>query len=72
MSFILFAPDCPNTSLQAPIKEGLTISSPNGIQFFLHLAICNDIKYDAVRSEVSVVKAWEIIAFSILCASFYA
>ena len=36
---------------------------------FLHLAICNDIKYDAVRSEVSVVEAWEIIFFSILNAS---
>ena len=36
--------------------------------FFYYLAICNDIKYDAVRSEVSVFEAWEIIFFSILSA----
>jgi hypothetical protein len=30
---------------------------------FLHLVICNDIKNDAVRSEVSVFEAWEIIFF---------
>ena len=39
----------------------------NGIRF-LHLALCNDIKQDAVRSEVSVVEAWEIILFSIVGA----
>ena len=36
---------------------------------FLHLAACNDIKYDAGRSEVSVVEGWEIIFFSIISAS---
>ena len=38
-------------------------------RFFLHLAIRSDTKYDAVRGEVSVDEAWEIIFFSILSAS---
>jgi len=39
----LLAADCPNTLLQAAIKEDLMSSSPKEYGF-LHLAICNDIK----------------------------
>ena len=68
MSFILLVAGWPNTSLLAAIKECLMRSSPMEYGF-LHLAICNHIKSDAVRSEVLVVEAWEIIFFSILIAS---
>jgi hypothetical protein len=39
------------------------------MRFFLYLAICNDIKLDAVRSAVWVVEACEIIFFHSLSAS---
>jgi len=42
MSFILLAADCPNTSLQAAIKQGLMSSLPMEYGF-LHLTLCNDI-----------------------------
>jgi hypothetical protein len=51
------------------IKEGLMNSSPMEYGI-LHLAMFND--NDAVRSEVSVVGAWEINFISILSASLYA
>lgn len=65
---ILLAADWHNTSLQRAIKEGLTSSSPMEYGF-LHLAICNGIKLDAITSEASVVEAWETI-FYFKCISF--
>jgi hypothetical protein len=53
-SFILRAAGSPYTKLQAAIKEGLI--SPSPMEYgLLHLTICNVIKYDAVRCDVSVV-----------------
>jgi hypothetical protein len=37
---------------------------------FLCLAICNYIKEDAVRSEISVVEAWEIILLFYMHVSY--
>jgi hypothetical protein len=54
----------PDTSLETAVEDGLTSSSLAEYSF-LHLAIFNDIKLDSVRSEVSVVGAWEIIFLSV-------
>jgi len=43
MSYILLAPDWPNASLQAAIKEGLMSSSPMEYGFS-RVSICKDIK----------------------------
>jgi hypothetical protein len=56
-----------NTSLQAAIQD-LMSSLPMDYAF-IYLAVCNDIIQNAIRIEVSVVEAWEIISFSILSAS---
>ena len=62
MSFILLPADWPNSSFQAAIKVGLMIFSPTEYGF-LHLAICSDIKYVVVRSEVLLVEILEIMFY---------